>query len=329
MNRLKGPDLKMPEMKVPDFLADLFYDLRDRRLLPLVALVVVAIVAVPFLLGGGSEEEEAKVSPLATGSAATASGSASAGGAGLTVVRSNPGLRDYRKRLKGRVPTNPFRKRYAPPNLAGTQLNPQTGGGSSESSSSATTTTVTTGGGSGSSGGGYSPPGPSPSPSPAPPPSGGDGSGEPHLTYYAFAVDVRITKAGGASARTGDQGGAPAVRAAEEPASGAARPVASQAGAGGTQEPVVRKKVLPLTPLPGEKAPVVTYMGSSKGKIAYLMVSNEVKSVFGDAKCASGDSVCQLLAVETGMPVTFVYGYGETRYTINVLKIKPVATGHS
>ena len=46
----------MPELKVPPFLIDLYYDLRDRRLLPLVALVVVAIVAVPFLLGGGSEE---------------------------------------------------------------------------------------------------------------------------------------------------------------------------------------------------------------------------------------------------------------------------------
>ena len=47
----------MPELKVPDFLRDLYYDLRDRRLLPLVALVIVAIVAVPFLLGGGSKEE--------------------------------------------------------------------------------------------------------------------------------------------------------------------------------------------------------------------------------------------------------------------------------
>ena len=39
---------------MPPFLVDLYYDLRDRRLLPLLALVLVAIVAVPFLLGGGS-----------------------------------------------------------------------------------------------------------------------------------------------------------------------------------------------------------------------------------------------------------------------------------
>ena len=55
MKRLKaGPELKMPDLKVPDFLVDLYWDLRDRRLLPLVGLAIVAIVAVPFLLGGGS-----------------------------------------------------------------------------------------------------------------------------------------------------------------------------------------------------------------------------------------------------------------------------------
>ena len=53
-----GPDLKMPELKVPPFFADLYYDLRKRGLLPIVGLILVAIVAVPFLLGGGSEEEE-------------------------------------------------------------------------------------------------------------------------------------------------------------------------------------------------------------------------------------------------------------------------------
>ena len=38
-----------------DMLKDLYRDLRDRRLLPVVIALAVAIVAVPFLLGGGSE----------------------------------------------------------------------------------------------------------------------------------------------------------------------------------------------------------------------------------------------------------------------------------
>ena len=53
-----GPDLKVPELKVPPFFADLYYDLRKRGLLPIVGLILVAIVAVPFLLGGGSKKKK-------------------------------------------------------------------------------------------------------------------------------------------------------------------------------------------------------------------------------------------------------------------------------
>jgi hypothetical protein len=69
-------------------------------------------------------------------------------------------------------------------------------------------------------------------------------------------------------------------------------------------------------------------MGASRRGYALLMVSNDVKTVFGDGKCVTGDDVCQLLEVEPGFPQTFVYGFNETRYTINVLKIEPVVTGH-
>ena len=96
MKRLKGPELKMPELKMPPFLTDLYWDLRDRRLLPLVGLVIVAIVAVPFLLGGGSEESPPPASPPV----AAISGTADADTSRLTVVEAKPGLRDYRKRLR-------------------------------------------------------------------------------------------------------------------------------------------------------------------------------------------------------------------------------------
>lgn len=283
MKRLKGPKLKMPDLKVPPILADLYYDLLDRRLLPLVVLVVVAIAAVPFLLGGGSEEPAPSVQDEA---AAEASALEAAEAASLTVVEAKPGLRDYRKRLKGRTPADPFKQRYTQVNLEGAQLNPQT-----ETSATTTTTETTTG-----SSGSKSPSTESPETSP----SGGDGDGEPDLTFYTFAIKVRISKSGGKNADPGEK-----------------------------QEPVVKERVLPLTELPGEKAPVVTYMGSSKKGKALLMVSNDVKSTFGDAKCISGDDVCQLLEAEPGFPITFVYGGGETHYTIKVLKIYPVVTGHS
>jgi hypothetical protein len=289
MKRL-GPELKMPDLKVPPVLADLYWDLHDRRLLPLVALVVIAIAAVPFLLGGGSEEPAPSVQDVA---AAEASALEAAEAASLTVVEAKPGLRDYRKRLKGRTPTDPFKQRYTQVNLEGAQLNPQT-------ESSPETTTTTTSGSSGStepSDGGSKPPS---TETPETAPSGGDGDGEPDLTFYTFAIKVRIAKSGGKNADPSEK-----------------------------QEPVVKERVLPLTELPGEKAPVVTYMGASKKGKALLMVSNDVKSTFGDAKCISGDDVCQLLEAEPGFPTTFVYGAGETHYTIKVLKIYPVVTGRS
>jgi hypothetical protein len=126
---------------------------------------------------------------------------------------------------------------------------------------------------------------------------GGSGGGDgPRLVFFTFAVDVKIVRVD--DGRAGD--------------------------------PSIKRGVRPATPLPGPKAPVVTYMGArvKEGK-ALLMVSNNVKSVFGDGRCLSGTDTCQLLEVETGFPQTFVYGANDVRYRINVLKIEPVVTGRS
>lgn len=134
MKRLsKGPELKMPELKVPTFISDLFYDLHDRRLLAPIVLAVVAIAAVPFLLGGGSETSPPKAPVGATPS--PTQGAAEA--ASLTVVQAKPGLRDYRKRLAGRKPTDPFVQRYTAPSTSGAELG-------SPSSSDSIASTVTT-----------------------------------------------------------------------------------------------------------------------------------------------------------------------------------------
>jgi len=301
MKRLKaGPELKMPELKVPTFLVDLYWDLRDRRLLPLVGLVIVAIVAAPFLLGGGSKESPS------TGSAAVAPAPAEATtgseASALTVVQAKPGLREYDKRLDHRKPTDPFQQRYTspPPSQAGPELGPETsseGSGSSGSSGSSTTTSLS------SESSETSTPSPSPESSPTEVPSkSGSGSGAPaHLTLFAFAISLKLTR--------------------------------TEGGEGNSQpksESSIRHKVMPTTPLPGEKAPVVTYMGVGKGaKTALLMVSNNVQSIYGDAKCLSGTDTCQLLEVEPGLPETFVYGPNDVRYKVNVLKIEAVLAGHS
>lgn len=300
MKKLKGPDLKMPDMKVPGFVSDLYYDLRDRRLLPLVAFVLVAIVAVPFLLSGGSSESgPPRVEPPVSDSVNASQ---------LTVVKATPGLRDYRERLQGRSAKDPFKGPEAKPDLSGAQLGTKGDNGfeSNEVTSSTSTTTtsdgttteettrttkeedgvVTT---------------ETETKTEGDEPSSAE-EGEPEtgeITLYAFAIDVRIKKT---------------TTAAD--------------GSVKSSDPETRSRVLSPAPLPGEKAQVVTYAGiSPKTKNALFLVSDEVTSIFGEAKCLSGDQACQLLEVEKGMPLTFVYGAAGDRYKITVLKLYPVTAG--
>lgn len=172
MKRFKGPELKLSELKVPPFLSDLYWDLRDRRLLPLVGLVIVAIVAVPFLLGGKSEEGAGPDRLTVTSPAAESGGAI---GSKLVAVEAAPGLRNYHKRLSHRSPNNPFKQRYTAPQLAGSELGGELSSTSSTSSGSggsktASTTTTTTN----ETSGGASP------------------SGELH--YYTTAADIKIVR---------------------------------------------------------------------------------------------------------------------------------------
>jgi hypothetical protein len=289
----KGPQLKLPQAKPPAFLADLYYDLRDRRLLPLVALVVVAIVAVPFLLGSDPEPlaEVPDTGGLVGGPAAGASA------ADLTVVEAKPGLRDYRRRLKSRAPTDPFAQRYTSAKLDGAQFK-EGGGGSGGGETTSKSPTVDSDGGSLPQGGSGT------AEELDVPPNAGNGNGNggkrPGLTFFAWAIDVRVE-------RTID---------------------------GDKKEPIVRKQVLPQTPLPGKETPVVTYMGpaSKERKVngkALLLISDEVREVASDGRCISGAEVCQLLEVTPGFPVVLTYGESEDRYAINVTKLHLVVTGHS
>ncbi len=275
----------MNRLKPPDFLVDLYWDLRDRHLLPLVGLAIVAIVAVPFLLGGDAEEEP--VVPPAAAGAAIGRASAGAGAAKLTVVEAKPGLRDYRRRLHGRRPTDPFKQRYTAPVLDGTELgNGEEGETSSTSttktSTSTTKTTKTTSGGKTTT------------------TTTTETDGQPHggLVLFAFAVDLKI------------------VRTETKPDGHKEKQTST------------RHRVLPPAPLPGEKSALVTYMGiSPKTQKPLMLISDTVTAVYGDGKCISGSSTCQLLEIEAGLPVTFVGANSDVRYKITVLDVEPVVAG--
>lgn len=269
MKRPKGPDLKMPELKVPDFLVDLYWDLRDRHLLPLVVLGIVAIVAVPFLLGGESKQKPPPVAAVG-GLRAHASNASK-----LTVVEAKPGLRDYRRRLRHRTATDPFEQRYTSPDLTGTKLGGEEEEGESSSKSSTTTSKSTT------------------TTETTPGSPGG-------ITEYSTAVDVRITVT-----RTLPDG--------KKEKSG----------------PTVHQRVLPSAVLPSEKTPAVVYMGvNTQAKLPVLLISDAVTAIFGEGRCLVGAETCQLLAVEPGMPETFVFGPDSTRYKIVLLNPRLVVVGH-
>jgi hypothetical protein len=307
MKRLKGPDLKMPKLQVPKVASDFYYDLRDRRLLPVVALVLVAIVATPILLG---QESETSLPPAARGAIAALKHSSGQQTASLTVVEAKPGLRDYRKRLRNRKPLDPFRS-LGKPNLEGARLgNGGEGEGSSSSVTSTSktvektsksttttkTTTTTTGSGDGKEGSGGSTGG-----------AGTKGAGKlggkhPHGVLYAFGVDVTIVHSSGSEAAGNKQ----------------------------KSEPLKRKRVLPTVSLPGKKKQVVTYMGlSPKTRKPLFVVSPEVTGVFGEGKCSAGTSKrCQLIELEPGFPEVFEYGEDGDRYSIKVTNVEFVVTGH-
>lgn len=330
MKRPKSPQLKVPDVKVPRVLSDLYWDLRDRRLLPLVGLLLVAIVAAPILLNGGKSPEPPRVAPMGSGAKQSAS---------LAVLPAEPGLREPSKRLAGHSSKDPFKQHYTAPLLepgakpvSGSKLattttttttpgeNQTTGGessttvetsssGSSESAPSSTpseppsksstgnpargTPEEDSGGSEGSAGDGESPGSRRGNNGDAVPPGG--------LTYYTFAINVQITQA-----RTKPDGSTE------------------------VSEPTVRKEVEPPQALPGEKAPAITYIGASaKTRNPLFLISTEVTAVFGEGKCVAGTSACQLIELEPGFPVTFVYGENHVRYKVNVIKTVPVITGHS
>jgi hypothetical protein len=97
--KLSKPKGVSTNVKAPKPVADLYADLRDRRLLPLVLLLVVAIVAVPFLLADKDSTQPtlALTPPSAKPTAAT-----------FAVVPAKQELRDPGIRFKHGKRVSPF-----------------------------------------------------------------------------------------------------------------------------------------------------------------------------------------------------------------------------
>jgi hypothetical protein len=130
----------MKPWKIRKFAEDVVYDLRNKGLLPVVVLLLIAMVAVPVLISRGG-----------SGGAPPPGGAASSQGAALApenqaaVLAYNPGLRQYKQRLDGLSPKDPFRQQFAQSAAKAGQL---TTTGASASTAGVTTTATTVSGGS-------------------------------------------------------------------------------------------------------------------------------------------------------------------------------------
>jgi hypothetical protein len=271
MNILKkGPEIKlprkMPELKVPGFLEEVYLELRERHLLPLVAVLIAAIVAVPVALseaGRSAAEIEASVP------------SPTPGKTPVVVAKSVTGLRDYRRRLKGLRAKDPFRQQFTSAEESGTlpaEGREASSGGETGSEPGGTGGSTTTGG-------------------------GANGPVVHHeVKYYSWAIDVRVV------------------------------PVSAN-GKPSKAKPTVRKNQPELTMLPGRKTPAVIFIGpSADEKKALMLVSSNVTAMFGDAVCVLGGETCEMVALEKGVPETFVYGGNERVFRIELEEIHLVAT---
>jgi hypothetical protein len=184
MSRLRGPEIKMPKLRVPQFLADLYYDLYDRHLLPVVGVLLVGIVAIPLLLGGSSGSSRTSQN---IESGATASAAASAEPSAMVVAKATPGLRDYKRRLHHLHPKDPFVQQYTESSQkeAGESSSETSGGGSPASVESSSTSTTT------------------------PEPTGGSTTtvttpAKPKLTFFSVAIDVKVTPVSSSGGKSSD-----------------------------------------------------------------------------------------------------------------------------
>lgn len=267
----------MSGFQSPQLLTDLYRDLRDRRLLPLVLVLVVGLAVVPMALSSKQRSTPPPASPPVAPVAKKSNAPST------PVVVSDPGLRDYRRRLKGDTPKDPFVQQFtAPTGLGGAQLS-QTGGSSTSTTSTSTDTA-----------GAVSPASSSGTTSTSTSlPSGGSPGSEPStrtssereikLVFYRLKL------------RTGQVGG----------------------------EMKTQDEVPPLSSLPSESVPALAFLGVTmdsdlNAKRAFFLVSNDVSLITGDGACVLGDP-CQLLALKPRQHVDLVWSDGLT-YRVKLLR---------
>jgi hypothetical protein len=276
----------MKSVQPPEFVKNLYRDMRDRRLLLPALLLVVALIAVPVLLTSSSTTSKV---PASSGNS-----SASESAAVPAVVTQELGVTNYRERLDRLQSKNPFHQQYTEPKVtdrvaqasitnANVPTAPSTDTGSTSTDSGSVSSTTS------SSGSVTAPSQPTGGTTPS---SGGSGGGssvnvpKPSVRLYTWRASVKIG----------------------EPSKLQERP-----------------EVQRLAMLPTEGKPVVTFMGASEdGDRALFLVSRDVDSVKGDGHCVPKHSSCQYLVMEPGDKASFHYTPNGKRYNLVLVDVHAV-----
>ena len=182
----------MKNFRPPEFLQNLYRDMRDRRLLLPAAALIIALIAVPVLLGTQSSSSAPPASTSATNASASAVTPA--------VVSRQLGVTNYRKRLEELQSKNPFHQQYTqPPESAalnatsgsGSDTGSSTTGGTGGTSATGDTSTVT-----GSPSGAGSPSISPGSTGSAPSPPARSGGPKPGFHLYTYRISVKVGEPG-------------------------------------------------------------------------------------------------------------------------------------
>jgi hypothetical protein len=279
-------------MKPPLFLQHLYADLRDRRLLPIVGLLVVAIAAVPVLL-------KSKVEPPPPIAAQTSAVGETEVPTLPAVLAADPGLRDYRDRLGGLRSKDPFAQKggsaagtvaavaasAALAEIAGSEaavdaaasaagastasaVDTASGSGKTSTSDTAESPDSTSGSGDGNAGGGD---------------SGSGGGSQTTTEQVAFRVDVEVGHPGDTDRR---------------------------------------KNVKLLTVLPSQSNPVAMFLGASEdGRSAVFLISEDVGNTHGDGSCLPSAAECEFLTLKPGQQRRFAYGPEGEEFVLKLVSI--------
>jgi hypothetical protein len=295
-------------MKAPGFLTDLYGDLRDRKLLPLVAILLVAIVALPFLLSSNPEP------PPPNDDAVLAAQAAAEDVPSIpAVLAADPGLRDYRERLSRLSEKNPFHEQVddlekAPAGTGADSVPTASELGSDLLSEPAASPAGTAGG------------------APSSSSSGGGGDVNIDLATDETVSDGNASTGGSSATNTG--GGGSGGDSGGSGGSGGEGGVLAfrvdvEVGPAGDLER--RRNVKLLTTLPSQSNPVLLFLGASEdGKHAVFLVSDDVETARGDGHCLPTPADCQFLKLKRHDEMKLGYapaGEPDT-YVIRLLDIR-------